>query len=621
MVKEKNRFLFWWLYCSLVLIFFLSATIVFYPSLKSASQAANWSVPSSMPSGMKYSGSTYYASNPNEFLYAISKGGTVELTNNINLSGKNYVPFTKSSSLEINGNGYSILGVTINTSNKYVGLIGSTSQNLTIRQLNLVVNITYSSTTNGSVGGLVGYAQSTLTIEGCNVYGSINATKSAKHFVGGLVGGTTSTSKITESINYANVSAIGGSYVGGVVGYSSNTNDSIQVCANYGDIDGGTGYVGGLVGYYNGKSTFSKNFNDGDVSATSASGIGGLIGGGTLNTVENCYNTGNVSGNSSSKVGGLVGTSSSSVKFSYCYSTGNIKGGLGTTSKTSTFTNKTVTPKHTCNLNEITYSQTNSSEGLVSVPLNGGEQGGGSSDENVEVYINLTKIVATADSRTDLCGSSFSSSNSYCYGGTYDDGLTLNISFGLFVGGTNRKTVTCNYTIYPEENTFEKSLTSHNLNLDYYYFNKNESGRFNNLIYPHIRSQVQWIGNVMYYSIKYVRMAGFRFSYSGSTLTITPRLQYKIGLKSASDGINPSTQRVYSDVTQEGSSLYYTNTVDDKGISATSVTISNPASSITSTILTNKGDIKNKSLGSQYVTNSSINDGNPVLKDFYWLYQ
>lgn len=188
----------------------------------------------------------------------------------------------------VEGNGYSIAGLTINQTANNAGFIGylkgGTIKNLTLEQLSVA-------NTGTNTGGLVGYTTGS-TIEFCRVEsGAVNGTTR----VGGLVGYQYS-GKIVACSNGANVN---GSYsLGGIVGRS----------------DGGY-----IIGCYN-TGTIQK--------LTSEWASGGICGYSMYTQTKGCYNT--ASGGNYAIVGDSRTTSSYYFASNYWSSSHSNAMGTGT---------------------------------------------------------------------------------------------------------------------------------------------------------------------------------------------------------------------------------------------------------------------------------------------------
>ena len=198
------------------------------------------------------------------------------------------------------GNGHTISGIYINTSEDYQGFFGYIDSNGTVKDLG--IEDSWISGGN-NVGGIVGYSGG--TIEDCYNTGSV----SGGNNVGGIAGYSSGT--IEDCYNTGSVS--GGNNVGGIAGYSSGT---IEDCYNTGSVSGGNN-VGGIAGTADGAKDCH---NEGTVSGSDC--VGGILGSGAdLNGVVNrCYNTGDISGEGG--VGGIAGGSRMGVV--NCYNIGKV---------------------------------------------------------------------------------------------------------------------------------------------------------------------------------------------------------------------------------------------------------------------------------------------------------
>ena len=196
-------------------------------------------------------------------------GKTIILGQNIDLSaftdwtpiGTAVNPFKGTFS----GNGYSISGLTINTSQSIAGLFG-VALNAHIHDVTLKsgsINFT-ADTVNTNIGTVAAIAKGTTTIENCSnaVSVKVNSTdKSLTYVAGGLVGSAQDSTVINECYNMSQMTAVmvdtSTSYFGGIAG-EINTGTSVTNCYNTGIIAGaglvGTqvNYMGGIAGTNNG---------------------------------------------------------------------------------------------------------------------------------------------------------------------------------------------------------------------------------------------------------------------------------------------------------------------------------------------------------------------------------
>lgn len=181
------------------------------------------------------------------------------------------------------------------------------------------------------VGGIIGncyggYPSETVRILHCLNDGSVKG----NYCVGGLCGYYTSAyNKLTIQNSYNKGFIQGNTYLGGLVGYVASTdnanNGAISSCYNAGDIIANGINVGGLCGYI-GRTSLSNTYNTGNVTASTTSGIGGLVGYMVDNSqLLNGYNTGKVSGETEDGItnGAIIGFIQNSCQVKYGHSLRN----------------------------------------------------------------------------------------------------------------------------------------------------------------------------------------------------------------------------------------------------------------------------------------------------------
>lgn len=223
-----------------------------------------------------------------------------KLLHDINLGGKEWTPI---GTLEqqfkghFDGNGHSVMGISISLDILNTGLFGYTATGSSIK--NLSVNGTITNTTdidNGRrVGILVGYNIGTIT--NCSAAGTVTGTANG-----------------TQALN-----------VGGLVGY--NDAGTITACSSTATVKGENANtntaVGGLVGSNRANSSILACYATGTVTATDASAkVGGLVGNNDGGNIYACYATGAVkAADTNTNVGSLVGYTTGSIE--YCLTTGD----------------------------------------------------------------------------------------------------------------------------------------------------------------------------------------------------------------------------------------------------------------------------------------------------------
>ncbi|MBQ9080913.1 MAG: hypothetical protein IJY27_07585 [Clostridia bacterium] len=248
------------------------------------------------------------------------EGKYFKLTNDIDLGGVawdpigNYANKTEIFKGHLDGDGYTVSGLNVNSGSTYAGLFGrivsATVKNLNVKGV-LVTSVVLDKTTY--VGGIVAYG-----IDGTQV---INCTAEIE-----LVKGTT---------------------VGGVIGRMQNTSanaewNKVTGCFFSGNVEGVSiknSFAGGIIGVA-GAAVVSYCGNSGDVTSPGATTLG-LAGGvvacqgaeSVTAHIRNCFNTGNISITStcsSTFAGGIVGRAAHVQDFidmadvANCFSVGSV---------------------------------------------------------------------------------------------------------------------------------------------------------------------------------------------------------------------------------------------------------------------------------------------------------
>ncbi len=240
----------------------------------------------------------------------------------------------------LDGNGYKIKNVTINSTKDVVGFVSSLELSGVLKKITLE-NVTIAG--ESRVGALVGYNNGTVEDNGVtgkvsgvsyiggligeNNKGSINrcytnvTVVATGDRVGGLIG-SINEGKVSHSYALGSVSGNGIRY-GGLSGHCNAA--IIDACFASVKVTTRKNPVGGLVGQTELGAVVRNSFATGNVISTSYSTdidkyyTGGLIGK-NKGQVWNCYATGAVTGNS--YVGGLVGQSENTI--TNCYAIGRV---------------------------------------------------------------------------------------------------------------------------------------------------------------------------------------------------------------------------------------------------------------------------------------------------------
>lgn len=201
-------------------------------------------------------------------------GKTIYLVDDITLSG-NWEPIgtdSKPFSGTFDGEGHSISGLNVNTTEKYAGLFGYVSGG-TVRNLRVSGTVT---TTDNYSGGIAGFLSG--RVENCIFSGNV----SGKGWVGGIAGGNEgNNSQIAGCYTKGNVTATG-NYAGGIAGNNS-TNNTITDCyseAGTNATSGGEGIVGSSYG------AVARCYATGQVHGKQS--VGGIIGYQANGSITNC---------------------------------------------------------------------------------------------------------------------------------------------------------------------------------------------------------------------------------------------------------------------------------------------------------------------------------------------
>ena len=221
----------------------------------------------------------------------LGAGDTFKLVNDIDLSAKNIqspigygsVQFVS----EFDGNGHSIIGLSLEYNAPYVGLFGYLGGGGNIHDL--ILEDPNISSNKNYVGGIVGFIGVTAIVTDCAV-------------IGGSVSGQ--------------------SDVGGIVGHNAG---SVTNCYNTSTVRGSSNNIGGIVGNTYSNSDVSYCFNAGPVFGEA--NVGGIVGlNFNLGGVIYCYNSGTITGTDPNigPVSGVVGNNNDGGIIEYVYNIGTI---------------------------------------------------------------------------------------------------------------------------------------------------------------------------------------------------------------------------------------------------------------------------------------------------------
>ena len=261
--------------------------------------------------------------------------------------GSNATPFTGT----FDGQGHSILNITVKTNKSHSGLFGKTS-NATIKNFHLSGTITVADGTGEH--GMVGSASnSTIT----DVHSALNITTSkinnATDHIGGIAGSLGASSSISRCSYAGTITDAGTNTIGGIVGYADQSNNTISYSINYGKVStkGNETFAGGILGYVN------------------YAGI----------KVSHCANVGNVTGNKTC-TGQIIGKqvkAMSTLPSNLYYMEGEEIAAFGSSTHTTSATGATAKTKNDVTRGELTIllnKGKNESDHVFFQNLNEGDQ-------------------------------------------------------------------------------------------------------------------------------------------------------------------------------------------------------------------------------------------------------
>ena len=250
------------------------------------------------------------------------KGNTFVLTQDIDLTGRNWTPIGKYGSPfkgTFDGQEHTISGLTIKSDPDELGLFGYSAFSATIKNITLLSPQIECGENSWGIGALIGFSDGTTT--DCYVKGG--EIKGKGGCVGGLIGYNHST---ITNCHAENMSISGTSYVGGLIGDCNG--GTVTNCHAKCTVTATGDNCGGLIGYgnTNGNLTITACYAKGDVTGNGSS-VGGLIGecavgvdGHSTVTIKSCYYAGTVTNNASSEPIGFVGsTYYGTPTFTACY--------------------------------------------------------------------------------------------------------------------------------------------------------------------------------------------------------------------------------------------------------------------------------------------------------------
>lgn len=213
------------------------------------------------------------------------------------------------------GNGYIISNLKV-SGYDYAGLFGYLGSMATIKNLTIENPTIESSSYAGALAGYSTYYYgNSATIENITVINpNVKATASSSVWAGGIIGlkkggkisncivlkdsYTSCVIKSTVTNNFA-------AYAGGIVGMFEKSG-TIEMCANCVDVKTDSTFsslCGGIVGYSDGILNINKSYNTGNITAENSkmtnnlNYIGGIAGKHVSGEISNCFNSGTISSN------------------------------------------------------------------------------------------------------------------------------------------------------------------------------------------------------------------------------------------------------------------------------------------------------------------------------------
>ena len=213
-----------------------------------------------------------------------------------------YNPYTGT----FDGNGKTITGLTVTTSDRYAGLFGCIGSGGTVKNVTLKEVKIESDNGMSDVGGVAGWSYGTL--ENCSVSGSVSG-RGQNSIVGGVVG-YQSGGSITGCSSSTTVNA--GNVAGGVAGCTYSA--TLTGCYATGDvtlesINLGGNFAGGVVGNNTNSSTLIACYATGRVTGSGSGTVytGGVTGSNDLGTLTACYHAKGTVNGPAGTTGGVAG--------------------------------------------------------------------------------------------------------------------------------------------------------------------------------------------------------------------------------------------------------------------------------------------------------------------------
>lgn len=184
------------------------------------------------------------------------------------------------------------------------------------------------------IGGVAGEVFQGGAVIDCVNYGTVRG--ASTYGTAGIAGSTEALSEVTGCVNYGTIIAeTGGRNIGGIVGRGGGY---LHHCVNRGKIESNIAFptgtpvtgFGGIIGTAFNTLSLSNCTNESDITLTSHTMVGGVLGGSTSYgtetahlTVDSCVNKGKIT--ALGNVGGVIGYVPAGAVISYSHNEGDVK--------------------------------------------------------------------------------------------------------------------------------------------------------------------------------------------------------------------------------------------------------------------------------------------------------
>ena len=235
-----------------------------------------------------------------------------KLTTDIDLTDINWIPIPNIEGT-IDGDGFKIKNLYINTSNNSVGLIGLINKNGIVK--NLTFENPYVKNSGQYSGVVAGQSNGVLN----NVHVLNGEVIGGNYFTGGLIGSTYAYGATIEKLSYKG-KVNGTMYVGGLFGQARYAN--INQASSSAEIVSTMDFAGGLIGHTD-KIVLNDAYSTGQIDSEGRQ-TGGIVGELTSSSsINNIYSSMNING--TTDIGGIVGTNAGTINNVFSLNS-NIKG-------------------------------------------------------------------------------------------------------------------------------------------------------------------------------------------------------------------------------------------------------------------------------------------------------